>query len=88
MPDSSPVRPICCIAQGYCNTWCTQGIMVDYFKGRDAPLARSGLSALQKTMAGLYYLPYLCGAMLHFRFSGQSIPNRYAHSSFACVRLV
>jgi len=27
-------------------------------------------------MAALYYLPFQCGMSLHFRFSGQSIPNR------------
>ena len=53
-----------------------QAIMVEYFKARNTPLARSGLQALQLSMAAIYYLPYLCGVNLFFRFSGQSIPNR------------
>ena len=28
-------------------------------------------------LAGIYYLPFQAGVMLYFRFSGQSIPNRY-----------
>jgi hypothetical protein len=54
--------------------------MVEYFKRRGTPLARAGLSALQQSMAGIYCLPYICGIMLHFRFSGQSIPNRCGES--------
>ena len=53
-----------------------QAVMVEYFKQRDTRLSRAGLGALKHSMAAIYYLPFLCGANLHFRFSGQSIPNR------------
>ncbi|KAL4420317.1 hypothetical protein ABPG77_010222 [Micractinium sp. CCAP 211/92] len=53
-----------------------QSVMEAYFEQRQGRLAREGLGALQRSMAGIYYLPFLTGASLHFRFAGQSIPNR------------
>jgi len=53
-----------------------QGHMVEYFKARDTTIARAGLTALQNTMAGIYYIPFKTGISLQFSFSGQSIPNR------------
>lgn len=53
-----------------------QGQMVDYFKLRDAQISRDGLNALSSSFAAIYYIPFQTGMSLHFRFSGQSIPNR------------
>ncbi|PSC75363.1 ciab isoform A [Micractinium conductrix] len=53
-----------------------QVVMMGYFKQRTGGLAAEGLRALRGSSAGLYYLPFLTGAALHFRFAGQSIPNR------------
>lgn len=54
-----------------------QDVMVDYFKGRTGPLAKAGIGALKQSMAGIYYLPFQAATSLFFRFSGQSIPNRW-----------
>lgn len=54
-----------------------QDVMVDYFQKREGPLAKAGIGALKKSLAAIYYLPFQCGVNLYFRFSGQSIPNRY-----------
>lgn len=35
--------------------------MVDYFKQRKGPMAKNGISALKKSLAGIYYLPFQCG---------------------------
>ena len=51
-------------------------LMVSYFEGRNHILSRNGLKALKGSYAGIYYLPFQSGQSLHFRFSGQSIPNR------------
>eukprot|EP01025_Chloroclados_australasicus_P058244 TRINITY_DN7297_c0_g1_i1.p1 TRINITY_DN7297_c0_g1~~TRINITY_DN7297_c0_g1_i1.p1 ORF type:complete len:634 (+),score=93.26 TRINITY_DN7297_c0_g1_i1:202-1902(+) len=51
-------------------------LMVDYFKKRPSKMAQDGLESLRQTLAGIYYVPFLCGVNLHFRFAGQSIPNR------------
>ena len=61
-----------------------QDVMVDYFKQRTGPLAKSGLGALKQSMAGIYYLPFQAATSLFFRFSGQSIPNRYAKCLCPC----
>ncbi|KAL4434437.1 hypothetical protein ABPG75_000878 [Micractinium tetrahymenae] len=53
-----------------------QSVMEAYFAQRQGRLAREGLGALQRSLAGIHYLPFLTGASLHFRFAGQSIPNR------------
>ncbi|CAK0782642.1 hypothetical protein CVIRNUC_005841 [Coccomyxa viridis] len=53
-----------------------QDVMVEYFRKRNGPMAKDGISALQKSLAAIYYLPFQCGVNLYFRFSGQSIPNR------------
>lgn len=50
--------------------------MMDFYKSRDTPLSKSGLTALGNTMAGIYFIPFKTGASLQFSFSGQSIPNR------------
>jgi len=50
--------------------------MMAYYVQRDTPLARSGLTALSNTMAGIYFIPFKTGISLQFSFSGQSIPNR------------
>merc|ERR1712093_525750 len=47
-----------------------------YFANRPTSIARSGLTALGNTMAGIYYIPFKTGISLQFSFSGQSIPNR------------
>ena len=41
--------------------------MVPYFAKRDADLARSGLGALSKSHAGIYYLNWQCGMSINFR---------------------
>ena len=51
-------------------------LMVSYFEGRNHILSRNGLKALKGSYAGIYYLPFQSGQSLHFRFSGQRIPNR------------
>jgi hypothetical protein len=51
-------------------------VMVAYFSKRDKELAKKGLFALNNSMAAIYYIPFLCGISIHFRYSGQSIPNR------------
>jgi len=53
-----------------------QDLMVKWFESRDTDLARKGLKALSSSFAAIYYIPFQCGMSLHFRFSGQSIPNR------------
>lgn len=53
-----------------------QNVMVQWFAGRPSDLARKGLSALSSSFAAIYYIPFQSGMSLHFRFSGQSIPNR------------
>lgn len=53
-----------------------KSVMVEYFKKRDAELAKKGLNALTNSHAAIYYVVFQCGISLHFRFSGQSIPNR------------
>ena len=47
-----------------------QDVMVEYFRKRKGPMARDGISALQKSLAAIYYLPFQCGVNLYFRFSG------------------
>ena len=53
-----------------------QTVMVEWFAQRPTDLARKGLSALAASFAAIYYIPFQSGMSLHFRFSGQSIPNR------------
>jgi hypothetical protein len=54
-----------------------QKVMVDeYFAKRDTPLSKAGLGALASSAAAIFYIPFVTGMSLHFRFSGQSIPNR------------
>ena len=53
-----------------------QSIMEAYFKTRETPIAKNGLTALSNTLAGIYYIPFKTGISLQFSFSGQSIPNR------------
>ena len=43
---------------------------MDYFRQRDGPMAKDGISALKKSLAAIYYLPFQCGVNLYFRFSG------------------
>ena len=47
-----------------------QDVMVEYFRKREGPMAKDGISALQKSLAAIYYLPFQCGVNLYFRFSG------------------
>ena len=35
-----------------------QGVMVDYFKQRQGPMAKDGIDALKKSLAAIYYLPF------------------------------
>eukprot|EP00735_Rhodelphis_limneticus_P010975 TRINITY_DN4015_c0_g1::TRINITY_DN4015_c0_g1_i1::g.11978::m.11978 TRINITY_DN4015_c0_g1::TRINITY_DN4015_c0_g1_i1::g.11978 ORF type:complete len:562 (+),score=104.23,DnaI_N/PF07319.6/0.032 TRINITY_DN4015_c0_g1_i1:33-1688(+) len=53
-----------------------QNRMEDYFRERDTDFARNGLGALRACFPAIYYIPFQCGMSLHFRFCGQSIPNR------------
>ena len=62
-----------------------QGVMVEYFKKRQGPIAKAGIGALKKSLAAIYYLPFQCGVNLFFRFSGQSIPNRCVQHLLAGV---
>jgi len=50
--------------------------MVAYFSKRNSELSKSGIFALNNSFAAIYYIPFQCAMSLHFRFSGQSIPNR------------
>jgi len=50
-------------------------VMVQYFGNRNTNLSKKGLFALENSFAAIYYLPFQSGMSLHFRFSGQSIPN-------------
>ena len=50
-----------------------QDVMVEYFRKRDGPMAKDGISALQKSLAAIYYLPFQCGVNLYFRFSGMQL---------------
>jgi len=50
--------------------------MLSYFQKRKSDLAQKGLFALHNSFAAIYYIPFQCGMSLHFRFAGQSIPNR------------
>ena len=47
-----------------------QDVMVEYFRKRQGPMAKNGISALQKSLAAIYNLPFQCGVNLYFRFSG------------------
>jgi len=51
-------------------------LMMAYFRGRNTEIARNGLTALGTTSSAIFYLPFQSGMSLHFRFSGQCIPNR------------
>eukprot|EP01080_Neovahlkampfia_damariscottae_P004488 gene4488-7869_t len=51
-------------------------IMVEYFKKRDSKFAKNGIHALLNSHAAIYYIPFCSGMSFHFRFTGQSIPNR------------
>lgn len=62
-----------------------QDVMVGYFSQRPGRLAQEGLAGLQASMAGIYHVPFLTGVSMHFRFAGQSIPNRCVR---ACVCVV
>jgi hypothetical protein len=51
-------------------------VLVDYYKPRKSALSEIGIHALQNSFAGIYYVPVRTGMPIHFRFAGQSIPNR------------
>jgi len=53
-----------------------KGHMIDYFRNRDTEIGNKGLKALSSTCSAIFYIPFQCGMSLHFRFSGQCIPNR------------
>lgn len=76
LSPASPALPLLFCAR-------TQKVMVEYFAGRPGRLAQEGLAGLHRSSAGLFYLPFLAGVSLHFRFAGQSIPNRCAPSCAA-----
>ncbi|KAF0982595.1 hypothetical protein FDP41_011525 [Naegleria fowleri] len=50
--------------------------LLEYYKSRDTEISRKGVHAVEQSMCGIYYFPFICGGSLNFRFSGQSIPNR------------
>jgi len=52
------------------------GLLCEFYAARKTALAKSGLTALSNTLAGIYYIPFKTGASLVFSYSGQSIPNR------------
>ena len=60
----------------YCPLPCKYAVMhiqhgmVEYFGKRNGPMAKDGISALQKSLAAIYNLPFQCGVNLYFRFSG------------------
>ena len=56
---------------------------MQYFEQRPGRLAREGLAGLRASMAGIYYVPFVTGVSLHFRFAGQSIPNRWLNTGHA-----
>lgn len=78
MPICTCFLPACASCLLPLGPYAPQSVMEAYFEQRQGRLAREGLGALQRSMAGIYYLPFLTGASLHFRFAGQSIPNRCA----------
>jgi hypothetical protein len=51
-------------------------VLIDFYKPRDTELGKKGVKALTNSFAGIYYVPARTGMSLHFRFAGQSIPNR------------
>ncbi len=50
--------------------------VISLFEKRNTELAKSGIKSVNNCMAGIYYLPFNSAMSLHFKFSGQSIPNR------------
>lgn len=61
--------------------------MIDYFKKFNTELSQKGLFTLDNSMAGIYYLPFQCAMSLHFRFSGQNIPNRISVQNLKGVKI-
>jgi len=54
----------------------SQTVLEEYYTARSTPTSKKGLSALQNSQSGVYYLPFQTGMSTHFKFAGQSIPNR------------
>merc|ERR1712125_144473 len=61
--------------------------MMEFYKSRNTPLSKSGLTALGNTMGGIYFIPFKTGASLQFSFSGQSIPNRVDVSAAKGIKI-
>ena len=53
-----------------------QDVLAAYYQRRPGRLAQEGLAGLRSSMAGIYYVPFVTGVSMHFRFAGQSIPTR------------
>lgn len=50
--------------------------LIAYYEPSPSEVAQTGMSPLRNSQAGIYYLPFVTGMSLHFKFSGQSLPNR------------
>lgn len=50
--------------------------VISLFEKRNTELAEAGIKSVNNCMAGIYYLPFNAAMSLHFKFAGQSIPNR------------
>ena len=52
--------------------------LAEFFEQNTDPgvILKQGLFSLQHSNAGIYFLPFVNSMSLHFKFSGQSIPNR------------
>ncbi|WKZ29939.1 MAG: hypothetical protein QY314_03965 [Candidatus Dojkabacteria bacterium] len=54
----------------------SQQILDAYYSVRDNEFSKKGLQALRNSLACVSYLPFQTGMSVHFKFAGQSIPNR------------
>lgn len=50
--------------------------LLNDLKKRETQLSGEAIKAISNSFAGIYYVPIHTGMAYHFRFSGQSIPNR------------
>jgi hypothetical protein len=54
----------------------SQQILDAYYSVRNNDFSKKGLQALRHSLACVSYLPFQTGMSVHFKFAGQSIPNR------------
>lgn len=51
-------------------------VLKEYYTNRKSAFADKGMSPLENSKAGIYYIPFSTAMSVHFKFAGQSIPNR------------